>query len=422
MKKNLKFLTIVFSFIVFGYVVIINVLSNDFFGRIDLTQNKIYSISNVSKNKLRNLNDLITLELYFSDNLPQNLKKVQKDIKDLTDEFKIYAGRNIRIVWKDPLKKQSDKDDAIALNIPAIRVQSIEKDKVQFVDGYMGIAIRYAGKSESIPLVQATDNFEYEIIQRIIRLSAQKLPIVGIVKTDTAAYLDPRLADFYVMEIPEDITHQRYKPIFQALMPTYNLQYINFGRDTIIDPAISTIIIPGEDEASYFVNPNAICAIDQYLMRGGNVIVLAQKFAINLQKSTNASVSNTFLYKMLEEWGVVVKPEMLIDASCGQIRVPRQVGPAIMNVPTDYPLMVRVAEDGFNRTVSPLASMTQVIFPWASPLEISENLDTATIADTLIMSSQYSTIRIPPFRIDPNQNWEFFFEKAAENGTLKRYP
>jgi ABC-type uncharacterized transport system involved in gliding motility auxiliary subunit len=286
----------------------------------------------------------------------------------------------------------------------------------------MGIAVRYAGKSESIPLVQATDNFEYEIIQRIIRLSAQKLPIVGIVKTDTAAYIDPRLADFYAVEIPEDITHQRYKPIFQALMPTYNLQYINFGRDTIIDPEISTIIIPGEDEASYFTNPDAIFAIDQYLMRGGNVIVLAQKFAINLQKSTNATISNTFLYKMLEEWGIVVKPEMLIDISCGQIRVPRQVGTVVMNVPTDYPFMIRVAQDGFNRNISPLSSMTQAVFPWASPLEVSKKSDTEVIADTLIMSSEYSTVRIPPFRIDPNQNWEFFFEKAAEVGTLKRYP
>ena len=268
MKKNIKSLTIIFSLITLGYVIVVNILSNNLFGRIDLTQNRIYSISNVSKNKLRDLNDLITLELYFSDNLPQNLKKVQKDIKDLTDEFKIYAGRNIRIVWKDPLKRQADKEDAIALNIPTIRVQSIEKDKVQWVDGYMGIVIRYGGKSESIPLVQATDNFEYEIIQRIIRLSADKLPTVGIVKTDTAMYVDPRLADFYAIEIPEDITHKRYSPIFQALMPTYNVYYIMLDRDTMIDPAISTITIPGEDESNFFTNPRAIYAIDQYLMRG----------------------------------------------------------------------------------------------------------------------------------------------------------
>lgn len=422
MKKNLKLLSIIFSLIILGYVIVINILSQKNFARIDLTQNKIFSISQATKNKLRSLDDILTIELYFSNNLPQNFKKVQSDIKDLMDEFKIAAGRNIKIVWKDPLKKTSDKEDAIALNIPAIRVQSIEKDKIEMVDGYMGIALRFAGKSESIPLVQESDNFEYEIVQRIFRLTSTNLPMVGIVKTDTAAYIDPRIAEWYDVEVKEDRTHQRFRPIFQSLSSFYNVQYIDFAQDTAIDPAISTIIIPGEDEANYFNNTNAIVAIDQYLMRGGNVIVLAQKFAINLQKSTNASVSNTFLYKMLEKWGVVVKSEMIIDASAGQIIVPQQVGSTVRNVPMSYPMFVRVVENGFNRNVAPLASMTQITFPWATPVLLSENIDSATIADTLIMSSAYSTTRIPPFRIDPNQNWEFHFNNAQNGGRLKPYP
>jgi len=422
MRKKLKLLSIVFSLIILGYAVVINILSQQKFARIDLTQNKIFSISQASKNKLRSLDDVLTIELYFSDNLPQNLKKVQNDIKDLMDEFKIAASKNIKVVWKNPLKKQTDKDDAIAMNIPAIRVQTIERDKAQMVDGYMGIALRYAGKSESIPLVQATDNFEYEIIQRIFRLTAQTLPTIGIVKTDTMRYIDPSWAQWYAIEIPEDRTHQRFRPIIQALSSFYNLQYIDLSQETSIDPAISTIIIPGEDEASYFTEANAIVAIDQYLMRGGNVIVLAQRFAINPQKSENAVVSNTFLYKMLEEWGVNVKAELMIDASCGQVIVPQQIGSTVRNVPTDYPMFVRVNENGFNRNVAPLASMRQIIFPWITPVMVSENINPETIADTLIMSSPYSTTRTPPFRISPNENWGFFFERALQNGTLKQYP
>ena len=422
MKKNLKLLTIIFSVIILGYVIVINILSQQKFARIDLTQNQIFSISQVTKNKLRSLDDILTIELYFSDNLPQNLRRVQSDVRDLMDEFKIAAGRNIRVVWKNPLKNPADKDDAFAMNIPAIRVQSIEKDKVEMVDGYMGIAIRFAGKSESIPFVQATDNFEYEIMQRIFRVTSVSLPMVGIVKTDTAMYIDPRIAEWYSVEIQEDRTHKRFRPLFHALSSFYNVQYIDFAKDTAIDPAISTIIIPGEDEANYFNNPEAIIAIDQYLMRGGNVIVLAQRFAINLQKSTNASVSNTFLYKMLEEWGVDVKAEMMIDASAGRMMVPQQIGGTIRNVPVDYPMFVRVTENGFNRNVAPLASMREIIFPWATPVFVAENINPETIADTLIMSSKYSTTRIPPFRIDPNQDWEFFFNRARENGTLKPHP
>jgi ABC-type uncharacterized transport system involved in gliding motility auxiliary subunit len=387
-----------------------------------LTQNKVFSISQVSKDKLKNLNDILTIELYFSDNLPQNLDKVRKDVLDIVDEFKIIGGKKVRVLRKNPLKNERDKEDAFALNILAIDVETIEKDKRQKVKGYMGIALRYAGKSENIMLVQPGDNLEYEIIQRLIRLTAEDLPIVGIVKTDTALYVDPRIAQWYAVEIPEDVTHRRFTPIFFALSSFYQVQYINLAQDTSIIPEISTIIIPGEDEASYFTDPDAIHAIDQYLMRGGNVIVLAQKIAINLQKSENASISNTFLYKMLEEWGIVVRNEILIDASCGQINIPQQYGSRMSMATVDYPMFIRVPKSGFNGNVPPLASMREIIFPWTTPLETSPNLDPETIVDTLIMSSPKSTIRKPPFRITPNQNWEWMFTNAAENGLLKQYP
>jgi ABC-type uncharacterized transport system involved in gliding motility auxiliary subunit len=400
----------------------VNILSNNFFARFDLTQNKVFSISQVSKDKLKNLNDILTIELYFSDNLPRNLDKVKKDVFDIIDEFKIIGGKNVRVLRKNPLKNERDKEDAFALDIPAIDVETIEKDKIQKVKGYMGIALRYAGKSENIMLVQPGDNLEYEIIQRLIRLTAEDLPIVGIVKTDTAMYVDPRIAQWYAVEIPEDITHKRFKPIFFALSAFYQVQYIDLSQDTAIIPEISTIIIPGEDEASYFTNPDAIYAIDQYLMRGGNVIVLAQKISINLQKSENASISNTFLYKMLDEWGVDVKNDILIDASCGQINIPQQYGARTGMKTVDYPMFVRIPKSGFNGNVPPLSSMREIIFPWTTPLEISQNLDPETIVDTLIMSSPKSTFRKPPFRITPNQNWEWMFNNAAENELLKQYP
>ena len=424
-NKNLKLLSIAFSFIILGYVVVINMLSQQKFARIDLTQNRIFSISQVSKNKLRSLDDILTIELYFSDNLPQNLKRVQNDIRDLMDEFRIAGGRNVKIVWKNPLRSQTDRHDAIAMNIPPIRVQSIERDRTQMVDGYMGIAVRFAGRTESIPLVQATDNFEYEIIQRVFRLTAQTLPTVGIVKTDSLIHIDSSWAQFYAIDIPEDRTRRRFRPIFQALSSFYDVRYIDFAHESEIDPAIKTIIVPGEDAANYFFKAHAVAAIDQFLMRGGNVIILAQRFAIDLQNQREAGInlSSSFLYKMLEAWGVNVESEMMIDASAGQIAVPQRTGATIRNIPIDYPMFVLVNENGFNRNIAPLASMQQVIFPWATPVFVSENIDPETIADTLIMSSPFSTtIDVDRFGIAPNQNWEFFFEHAQRNNRLRQQP
>ncbi|MCL2844572.1 MAG: GldG family protein [Chitinivibrionia bacterium] len=428
-RKSLKFITIVSSLIALGYVIAANIVSSNFFVRTDLTENKIFSISETTRNRLRGLQDVLTIELYFSDNLPQNLRQVQSEIIDLTDEFRSVAGRNIRVVHRKPDRNTRDREEAFALRIPAVEVQTIQRDRREMVQGYMGIALRYGAKSESIPFVQTTDNIEFEIVQRIIRLTKRELPTVGIIKTDTAMYVPPEIAQWYAMEIPEDITHRRFRALIHALEQLYNVEYIDLTQVENIGDHISTIIVPGENEASYFVHPQKIYAIDQFLMRGGNVIVLAQRFAVNLQRDENVSLSNTLLYNMLEAWGVVVEPKLIQDASAGTILVPTQVGGGVRNVPTEYPFWVRVNEDGFNRNVAPLAAMRSIIFPWASPVMVSPNLDSATIADTLIMSSQYSVLRaaplnenMPPLRIAPNQNWEFFFERAMQDGTLMRYP
>ena len=429
-RKSLKFITIVSSVIALGYVLAANIISSNFFMRADLTENKIFSISQTTQARLKNLQDVLTIELYFSDNLPQNLRRVQSDIQDLIDEFRTVAGRNIRVVHRNPDRNSRDREEAFALRIPAVEVQTIQRDRREMVQGYMGIALRYGAKSESIPFVQTTDNIEFEIVQRIIRLTKRELPTIGIVKTDTVMYVPPEIAQWYAVEIPQDITHRRFRPVIHALEQLYNVEYIDLmARDTAIGSHISTIIIPGEDEASYFDHPHKIYAIDQFLMRGGNVIVLAQKFAINLQRGETASVSNSLLYNMLEAWGVTVEPKLIQDASAVTIIVPRQVGGGMRNVPVEYPLRVLVNEDGFNRNVPPLAAMRATVFPWASPVMVSQNLDSATIADTLIMSSPYSVLRaaplsenMPPLRLDPDQPWEFWFERAMNDGSLRRYP
>lgn len=421
-RPNLKVLTVVFACIVLGYIVVLNIFSNDLFRRIDLTQQSIYSISEISKNRLKQLDDLVTLELYFSDNLPPNLQKMQGDVKDIVDEFRIYAGNNLRVVWRDPVKQSLAKDDANSLKIPPVQVQSIEKDKMQLIEGYMGLAIRYGGKSEIIPLVQNTSNFEYEILQRIIRLTSAQLPIIGIVKTDTMPNVDSAMAEMWSIQPREDITRAKYAPLFNALKDGYELRYIDLKTVENIDPAITTLIVPGENQGDYFSDPASIYAIDQYLMRGGNVIVLAQRFALDLKQSANATLSNSYLQAMLSTWGVAVQPQMLIDASCGQIMVPRNVGSMTMNVPTEYPYLVRITEDGFNRDITPLASLSELILPWASPLEVTMPESSHVTIDTLVRSSDYATGRVPPFRLDPNQDWKMLFERALNAGTLKSYP
>ena len=72
--------------LVAGIVLLLNVLSRQLFFRIDLTEGKQYTLSNATKNILRNLEDPVTVKAYFSKDLPANVAKTKKDFQEMLVE------------------------------------------------------------------------------------------------------------------------------------------------------------------------------------------------------------------------------------------------------------------------------------------------------------------------------------------------
>ncbi len=98
--------------------------------------------------------------------------------------------------------------------------------------------------------------------------------------------------------------------------------------------SIKTIIVPG----TATLNDKKLFEIDQFFMKGGNLVVLADAVAINFQYGVNGMPVESNLFSMLENYGVKVEKNLVLDASCGQVEIPQQVGPFQMNVPVRLPL------------------------------------------------------------------------------------
>ena len=86
-KKSL----IPYILLVGGILVLINILANRYFFRLDFTEDKRYTLSKATKEILDNLEDPITITAYFSEGLPPNIDKTRVDFKDLLSE---YASRS----------------------------------------------------------------------------------------------------------------------------------------------------------------------------------------------------------------------------------------------------------------------------------------------------------------------------------------
>ncbi len=165
MKFNKKFLEKtnfgILVIIVIGILIVLNFFSYQIFYRWDLTQNKDYSISKVSKKTVSDLKDVVNIKVYFSKDLPSQFINLRQEVADILDEYVNYSNGNIRIEFIDPKKDSQTEQELAMLGIPQLQFNVLEKDKYQVVNGYLGIAVKYGDKTQTIPVVEDTRDLEY---------------------------------------------------------------------------------------------------------------------------------------------------------------------------------------------------------------------------------------------------------------------
>src|SRR4030042_3861251 len=105
--------------ILIGALVIVNYLSAKVFGRFDLTQGKLYTISDSTKQILTGLDDVLAIKAYFSKDLPAPLNFQTREIADLLQEYQIYGKGNVKVEVEDPSGKPELEEE--------LRTRGIEK-------------------------------------------------------------------------------------------------------------------------------------------------------------------------------------------------------------------------------------------------------------------------------------------------------
>jgi ABC-2 type transport system permease protein len=401
---------LIYILVILGFIGVINFLATKWFGRIDMTQAKEYSISKPTKTILKNLDDILNVQVFFSKNLPPNLHNTVTNVKDILAEYKAYGGKNVKITWKDPAESDSIKQLARSFGIPEVQLQTFEKDKQQLINGYLGIAILYETKKEVIPVVQNLDNLEYDLTLAIMKVSRKSIPKVGILKMDTIPPIPPQYRN--QMKGGPQGTEEKFAGLYENLRNNYDVTTVDISSGTPIDSSIKTLVIPGLAS----ISDRKAFEIDQYFMHGGNLIVLADAVQVNFQYGINAVPQESKILDLLEKYGVRVEKNLVLDASCGQVSVPQNFGPIQVPVAVPYPYFVRVGQDGFDRKNPAVSPLSNLILPWTSSLTLlvdkadttgkAKKVDQKKVTgQILVRSSQKSWTASGYFDLNPQQKW-----------------
>ena len=275
--------------IVVAILAIVNLISLNFFARADLTENKRYSISQSTKDVLRELDDVINIKVYFSKKLPPYLTTLTRQVRDVLDEYRAYAGRNLVINFEDPTDDPELQRRVHSLGIPPVQLNIIEKDKAEVMNAYLGIAVLFEDRSEVIPVVQNANNLEYDLTSAIVKVASDERRTVG-----------------FLTGHDEPDIEEEYEFIKRSLEKQYEVKRVNTTRGRLVPQDINTLIVASPRKLSDW----DLFAIDQFIMRGGRVLFMINRMQVP-EGSLYAVQATGVLDSLLACYGVRVKLSLI---------------------------------------------------------------------------------------------------------------
>jgi gliding-associated putative ABC transporter substrate-binding component GldG len=368
---------IALTLIVLGILTVLNFFFIRHFTRIDLTQDKRYTLTSSTKEMLGNLDDIVNIKLYLSKKLPPYLVNLKREVTDILDEYKAYSGGNLPIKLIDPTENPKLQQELRFMGIPQVQLNIIEKDQAQLTNVYFGMAIFYADKKEVIPFINETRTLEYDLTSAIIKVTSSETKTIGIFTGKDHA-------------LSED-----YQETKQILEKQYKVEEVELKEGEESLGKSDTLIISGSRE----LKDTQKYEIDQFLMQGGKIVFLID--TVEIKEGLQASSVKPGIDDLLEHHGVKVEENLVLDRS----NAPAAFRSGFMTFQLPYPFWVKVMSKGFSPDNPAVSNLESLVLPWTSTVKVLEGKVAGITITELAKSTPFSWTRKGFYMLNPQQKF-----------------
>jgi len=361
--------------VLLGIIVVVNMLSSKLYFRLDFTADKRYTLSDATRDVLEEIEDVITVKAYFSEDLPPQLKLIRQDFEEQLLEYENLSGGNIVFEFINPGESEIKETEAQQEGISPMTVQVTEKDQVKQQRAYMGAVLEMGDRKEVIPVVQMGAGMEYSLTTSLKKLAVVDKPKIGLLQ----GHGEPPL--------------QALAQLYQQLSILYDVEPLYLNDSTEVPAYLKAIAIIDPKDT---IPQTHLARLDGFLSKGGGLFVAYNNMGGDINSGVLNANPDIGLTGWLRGKGVELGTEFVVDANCIPIGV--QQGPFMMQVQFPYfPIANAFAE---HPTVQGLESM---VLPIASTVRF--NGDSAARATELIFTSENTGLRPAPAYIDINYQW-----------------
>jgi ABC-type uncharacterized transport system involved in gliding motility auxiliary subunit len=335
--------------------------------RVDLTQHGLYTLSDGSRNILRELREPVNLYLFFSGEASRGLPQIRSyalRVDEMVEEFENHAAGRLVVHRVDPEPFSEEEDQAAAFGLQAVPVGAGNETL------YLGIAgTNSLDDVQVMPFLQPSKEkfLEYDLAKMISLLGSPEKTSIGVISTlQMDAGFDPATQGMREAWV-----------VYEQLGQLFDLQTIDPGVDTLPDNIDLLLVVHPKD-----LSDPMVYELDQFVLGGGRLIVFLDPLAESDRGNPNdpmammqaGSASN--LGPLLDSWGVSFETGRVMgDLQYGVgTSQSRHIG--ILSVPAD----------GLNGEDIVSADLQVVNFSstgWLAPIE-----GASTRFETLVQSSE----------------------------------
>ena len=390
-------------------------------GRWDVTQDKIYTVSDASKRILGKLNSPVQIKLYISqkDKMPTGMQQLEQNITDKLEELRLASGGKLEyktlyfdaanvLADSNKLKSEKDKDDKgekkedkaieermLDKGIEPFPVRAIGEDEVTSKVIYSSIGIGYKDKKEEIIpkiLPQNIEELEYRIVSTVYKLTREKQPVVALFAPKDA--IDPQMRSLY-MQMGQQLppAEDYYETLQEYLsMEKYEVKRVDLTEQSPMPDEYDTLVVVNPRQ----LNERQKWEINRALVSGKPVVMAVQTYEWDMRVTREGTVVSKKEEKpeindLLKTYGLGVSEEILMDTN--KVPLTMQGGNSLAALlggghTVDYPIQILVNNSSMANDNSITSRLSSIFYLWGTALTLEADtlkkngLDVKTLMST----------------------------------------
>ncbi len=384
-------------------------------GRFDMTEDKIYTVSEASATILGTLTAPVQVNYYVTpkQKMPAGVTQLEQDVTDKLQELNVASGGKIEFtvvpmeaanVIADPGasdEKPENEEEALEKRmldkgVQPYSVQAIGDDGVTNKFIYSSLGVGYKDKKEEIlgPIMpQTLSNLEYQLVNTIYKLTREKPAVVALVAPKEAVNIDPQMRQLLMqMGQPVPESEDPYEYLQMTLQQEkYDVQRVELTESSPLPEDYETLIVVNPRQ----LNERQLWEINRALHSGKSVVMAVQQYEWDYQMTGNGwSLSrrdeNPEVNTLLEKYGLGVDTAILMDTNHEALTIQTNSLASMLGggQSIKLPTQIIVNTENMNKEVSITSNIGDIFYLWGTALTLDDaklkqhNLESSVLMNT----------------------------------------